>query len=275
MTPKQTFTQFIKQCCAAREWNLRKMLRRELPKYGFRIIEDDWKSHRGGKFDSVHNMLALRGNPNVCLAAHTDVCRDHGWKGKTPDVDPVVKKMESWDGEIRDIIQDRDCNIQVGGDDRLGVAINVWIAMHSEHDLGLLFFSDEEIGIVSSSHCEFPELGEFDIVLQTDRGNHSNQLVTSIGGTQLCSDETGNMLIEISRQIGLPRVKVHGLLTDVYGLRKDGKCKEAVNMTVGYHNSVGSDPTEYIDIVEAEQCAVYVQSIVEHYAKTKAMSRAA
>src|ERR1035438_4199584 len=70
MKSKQTFTQFIKQCCAAREWNLRKMLRRELPNHGFRIIEDDWVSERGGKYNSVHNMLAIRGEPTVCLAAH-------------------------------------------------------------------------------------------------------------------------------------------------------------------------------------------------------------
>ena len=271
MKSKQTFTQFIKQCCAAREWNLRKMLRRELPNHGFRIIEDDWVSERGGKYNSVHNMLAIRGEPNVCLAAHTDVCRDHGWKHVAPDVDPVIKYVESWDGEIRKIIQDRDCNVQVGGDDRLGVAINVWIAQHTDYDLAIALFSDEEIGIVSSSACEFPELGDFDMILQTDRGNRSNQLVTSIGGTQLCSEETGDMLIEISRQIGYPRVKVHGLLTDVYGLRKDGKCKEAVNMTVGYQNSIGSQADEYIDIVEAEECVTYVQEIVKHYANKKSL----
>ena len=245
-----------------------KDVKRELPKHGFRIIEDDYTSRRGGKFDSVHNMLAIRGEPAVCLAAHTDVCRDHGWKLNIPDVDPVVKYIETANGK-RKIIQDRNCNIQVGGDDRLGVAINVWIATHTEYDLGLFFPTDEEIGIVSSSYCDMQELIDFDIMLQTDRGNHSNQLVTSIGGVRLCSEETGNMLIDISRELGYPRDKVQGLLTDVYGLIKDGKCKEAVNMTVGYHNSYGSDPTEFIDVVEAEECLSYVQTIVEHYEQNK------
>ena len=270
MTNK-SFTEFVKQCCAMREWNLRRFLNKELTGHGFRIIEDDYRSRRDGKYQTVHNMLAIRGNnPSICLAAHTDVCRDHCY-GEAEDVHPVVKKMMIR-GEMRKIIQDEHCQIQVGGDDRLGVAINTWIATHTNFDMGLVFFTDEEIGVCSSQYCKMPELLDFDLVLQVDRGNHSHQLVNRIGGLELCSDETSDLLIEIAGHIGLPREKVNGLLTDVYALKRNGVIKEGVNMTCGYHNSIGADRDEYIDIEEARDTVKFVESVVEYYETMKALT---
>lgn len=261
------FENFIMNCCKAREWNLRSFLRKKLSEAGFSIIEDDYHSHRRiaerKEYKDVHNMLAIRGNnPRICLVAHTDVCRDHC--EDVPNVSPVIKTMDSC-GESRRIIQDRECLQQVGGDDRLGVAINAYIALNSGYDMGLLFTTDEEIGLISADYVRFPELNNFDLLVQVDRGNHRDQLVSNISGKQLCSDSTTTRLLKIADDIGLPRVEVQGFLTDVLTLVSNGVCKEAVNMTCGYMNSWGASSSEYIDIIDAENTMKYVSSIIKYF----------
>lgn len=288
------FENHIMQCCKAPEWVLRKWLKKVLTRAGFVIIEDNYKTERCAKeprYETVHNMLAIRGTPSVCLAAHTDVCRDHDegrnesrygsygehhyWmydrhdedisKPKVPrKVEPVIKTVET-DGVIRRVIQDRECRLQVGGDDRLGVAIITWIALNTGYDLGLYFPTDEEIGLKSARVCEIPQLKEFDLIAQIDRGNHSDELVIKIAGEILCSYDTAVRLLEIAYDLGMPRAPVHGMSTDVYALKSRGMCKEAVNMTCGYHHSHGSSPNEYIEIEEARNTMKYVAGIVKDY----------
>lgn len=265
MSELQSFENFIMKCCELDEWDVRPFLKEKLTTAGFTFQEDDYSSYRPGRYQEVHNMLAMRGNaPRVCLVAHTDVCRDHGFKTKHKKANPVIKEVNRFGKDMR-IIQDKDCQVQVGGDDRLGVAINTWIALNTGYDLGLLFTTDEEVGAVSADYVNFPELIEFDLLAQVDRGNHSNQLVTNISGVRLCSPETAKRLIGISEAIGMPRNTVMGLLTDVLSIKGDNKCKEAVNMTCGYHNSVGSSPNEYIDIQEAKDTMKFVSSIIQDY----------
>lgn len=259
---KHSFESFIIQCCKSKEWDLRKFLKKVLITAGFSIKEDDYRSCRGGKFNKVHNMLATRGKPRVCLVAHTDVCRDH--VDDSPEVDPVIK-IEKINDEMRSIIQDRNCNVQVGGDDRLGVAINIWIALNSGYDMGILLTTDEEVGLVSAEYLKFPELLDFDLLVQVDRGNHSNQLVNAIGGWQLCSEATTKRLLRIAEDIGIPRYSVNGMMTDVLAIKSNHMCQDAVNMTCGYHNSYGAEKDEYIDIQESKDTMKYVSDIVKYY----------
>ena len=259
---KYSFENWIIQCCKAKEWDLRRFLRRVLSSNGFDIKEDDYRTYRGNKYSNVHNMLATRGNARTCLVAHTDVCRDH--EDDTQIVDPVIKE-EAIGDETLSIIQDRNCEVQVGGDDRLGVAINTWIALNTGYDVALLFTTDEEIGLVSAEYVKFPELLDFNILLQVDRGYHTNQLVINIGGIELCSRKTANRLIKISEDIWLPRKLVNGLMTDVLSIKTNHMCQDAVNMTCGYHNSFGAGSNEYIDIQEAKDTMKYVSSIVKYY----------
>lgn len=263
---QQSFEDFIITCCAMEEWELRDYLKGLLIPAGFKIQEDDYRSSRGGEFAKIHNMLAIRGEtPKICLVAHTDVCRDHGWRREHhPKVNPVIKTIPTPKGE-RKVIQDKDTAVQTGGDDRLGVAINTWIALNTGYDMGLLFTTDEEIGALSADRANFSELLDFDVLVQVDRGNHSDQLVVNISGTSLCDDETATRLLGIAEKIGLPRVPVMGLLTDVLEIKRNRRCKNAVNMTCGYHRSFGSSPEEFIDIEEARETMEYVSNIIQDY----------
>ena len=288
------FEKFIIQCCKSDEWDLRKWLKKVLKRANFQIIEDDYISDRvksEPRYGTVHNMLAIRGeNPRICLAAHTDCCRDssklsdkygcygerHHWmygrhllderevEETKYTVTPVVKKVEE-DGNIRRVIQDKECIFQVGGDDRLGVAINTYIALNTGYDMGLYFPTDEETGLKSAKVCNMEQLKNFDLIVQTDRGNHSDELVTKIGDEILCSYSTGTRLLEIAYNMKNPRYLVVGAATDVYALKSRNICKEAVNLTVGYHSSFGSSPQEFIDIEESWRTVQYVSEIIKDY----------
>jgi hypothetical protein len=292
--PATAFEKHILQCCKAPEWELRKWLKKVLTRAGFdQIIEDGYLSDRCAKesrYNTVHNMLAVRGNPNICLASHTDICRDHEdlrsegkysgygehsfWMqdrhedapAKRPlnKVEPVVKEIDT-DSGIRRVIQDRDCKNQVGGDDRLGVAINTWIALNTGYDMAIYFPTDEETGLKSARMCEIPELLDYELVAQVDRGNHSNELVIKIGSEILCGYDTAVRLLNIGYKLGLPRTPVTGGPTDVYALKSRGKVREAVNMTCGYHSSYGSGPNEYICLEESRDTLRYVAAIVRDY----------
>jgi hypothetical protein len=289
------FENWIIQCCKAPEWMLRRYLKKVLTRAGFEIFEDQYRSERTDKeprYGTVHNMVAVRGKPNVCLVAHTDVCRDHeelrsdskyGGYGEyhfwmngrhneeeTPavriprKVEPVIKTVEH-EGKIRRVIQDKECNLQVGGDDRLGVAINTWIALNSGYDLGLYFPTDEEIGLKSARACEMAMLKDFDLLVQVDRGNHSDELVIKIANEILIDYAMAVRLLEVAYDLGLPRAPVTGLATDVYAIKSKGLCKAAVNMTCGYHNSHGASSLEYIEIEEARNTMRYVAEIVKSF----------
>lgn len=277
-----SFEDFIMQCCKAGEGDLRKWIHRILPRYGFTIKEDTYQSDRVRKNDAykpVHNLLAVRGNPKICLVAHTDICRDHNSKQlyygnpkKKPDhmtmVEPVIKRVEAEEEDqkvVKRIIQDKNCESQVGGDDRLGVAINLWVALNTGYDLALLFTTDEEIGCLSARAVDFAELREFDLCLQVDRGNHSHELVTKISNIILCDYDTVVRLLEIAFDMGKPRKAVQGAGTDVAALKDRKIIKNAVNMTCGYHSSFSDNPNEYIDIEEAKDTMKYVAAIVKDY----------
>lgn len=302
MDKVSAFEKHIINCCKAPEWELRKWLKKVLTRAGFEIFEDGYKSDRATRderYSTVHNMLAIRGEkPAVCLGAHTDICRDHDYarssssgrystydeawwlqdkdedksqsqsKGRRKDyidIQPVVKVAEDTGGNLRRFIQDKHCKFQVGGDDRLGVAINTYIACNSGIDMGLVFFTDEEIGLKSAAVIEFPHLKDFEVIIETDRGNHSNELVVKIGDVTLADYTTIGRLLEVAFDMGMPRVPVCGMGTDIAAVKRRGLCKSAFNMTVGYHSSYGSGSDEYIDVQESYDTMRYVSAVIKDY----------
>ncbi len=263
---KNSFTDFIMHCCKLSEPELREYLKQELSAAGFSYVEDDYRSPRGFPYHNVHNILFSRGQPKICLVAHTDVCRDHGRKYAQGNrrVVPVVKPYRH-NGEIVKVIQDQTRKTQIGGDDRLGVAINTWIALNTGYDMALLFTTDEEEGLLSAREVAFPEINGYELLCQVDRGNHSDQLVVAIARESLCDATMAFHLLSLASSIGLPREPVSGMVTDVYAIKDNFPHVDAVNMTCGYHKSFSDSPEEYIVIQEAKDTLRYVSEIVKDF----------
>lgn len=265
------FTNLLITCCKLSEPELRSYIKQVLTKHNFSIQEDGYRSARYEESSNIPNLLAIRGNPKVCLVSHTDVCREHFmFQGTLADetasdyaVNPVIKEIVHFNNLVS-AIQDKDCLAQVGGDDRAGIAIELWLAMKTNLPIGILFTTDEEIGLLSAKEVAFPELLDFELLVQIDRGNQPNQqIVTQIGQTQICEESLAKSLIDLSIKTGKPRQEVIGGGTDVLAIKYRGMCKNAINLTCGYHNSFGSNPSEYIVIQETEETMEYVKDIIE------------
>jgi hypothetical protein len=266
------FADVLINCCQLNEIQLRTYIKQQLKTHNFTCQEDEYLSYRGGDYQQIHNLLAMRGkNPQICLVSHTDVCRDHDrLQGENPNltpsnyqVKPVIKEILHLDKMVK-VVQDQDCKAQVGGDDRVGVAISLWLAIATNLPLGILLTTDEEVGLFSAKKVNFPELMNFDLLVQIDRGNQPHaQIVTTIGTTELCDRDLAKKLIDLSIENGNPREEVIGKGTDVYAIKNNNLCKNAINLTCGYHHSYGSDPQEYIVIEEAEETMEYIRKIIE------------
>lgn len=259
-----SFEELIILCCAADESDLRNKVKEVLSQHNFSYIEDDYNSHRNELDSKYHvnanNILFTRGNPKYCLVAHTDVCRDHSAieseKEKvTPN--PIIKDLN---GDR--IIQDENCQVQVGGDDRLGVAICLWIAIHTNYDMSVLFTTDEEVGLRSAHYVNFEQLKNFDLLIQIDRGNNKNQIVTEISRLQICDTQMQYFIQQLFEKNNIQREFVRGFGTDVYAIKKNNLCKNAINMTCGYHDSTYDSGGEYINISEALETIRVVSSFL-------------
>lgn len=79
---KPEFIKLILTCCRLNESELRLYIKKLLLENSFTIQEDNYYSTRLWECSGIHNLIAIRGEPNVCLVSHTDVCRDHDliWK---------------------------------------------------------------------------------------------------------------------------------------------------------------------------------------------------
>lgn len=255
-----TFRQLVTHCCVAPELELRRAIARELGDSGFSVQRDGYASYRGGAPERC-NLLLVRGAAKVALVAHTDVCRDH--HAFTNDREPPVPTpvVEWRDG--REILIDRDRAVQLGGDDRLGVAIALWLALHTTRDLALLFTTDEEVGLASARACRFPELRVFELLVQLDRGNHTGQLVDEIRGVRLCRTSARDRLLSQLAAAGLPREAVEGFGTDVFALIDQAAAREAINVTCGYHDNLGYAGGDFIDWIEAAETIRAVEVILD------------
>lgn len=259
ITEPTPFERVILAACALDESTLRSQLEFALTRHGFRTRNDEYDALPQPRTPDrvVRNMLAIRGTPRVCLVVHTDVVRD--WRDTTGILRPVVRD-EVIDGRRRRSITDATGETPIGGDDRLGVAIAMRVARASTHDLAILFTTDEERGLFGAEEVPADWVAPFELLVQIDRGNHRDQLVTSIHDTRLCHPRWEARLLRLASNLGLPRQACDGYPTDVYALVRRGVVRNAVNLTCGYYaNHRGN---EWIDVAEADETARYVRAIV-------------
>ena len=256
------FERALIAACAADESVLRRELAAELCGAGFELFFDDYRatSRRDDAARELPNLLAVRGAPRVCLVAHTDLVRDHrGYAGDRGRVEPIVRRDPA---TCRRIVTDRTNATQVGGDDRVGVAIARMIALESRRAIAILLTTDEEIGLQGAAAVPDAWLERFELFVQIDRGSRfGRELVTQIGGTRLCSAEREARLLAIAEALGAPRVPVVGGSTDVAELKAHGMRADAVNLTCGYYAPHSAD--EWVDVEEAEEAARYVRAILD------------
>ena len=203
--------------------------------------------------DELGNIYAAKGVSKhyPCLVSHMDevhVNKPRGYK-------PVNFKGEvvfGYDTYRKNFIG-------IGADDKNGI----WICLKSlkrAEVLKCVFFVQEEVGRIGSGRCEMSFFDDCRFVLQCDRKGNSD-FINSIDGTDLCSEEF--MYDALSRSYGYS--ESHGLVTDVYTLKRRGLKVSCANISCGYYNPHTAD--EYTRVGDLRKCLRLVTNIIEKCTK--------
>lgn len=129
----------------------------------------------------------------------------------------------------------------IGGDDKVGVFITLELLDIFQH-FKAVFFVDEEVGCIGSSHCNHQFFEDSTIVLQCDRKG-SLDFTDTILRQPMLSDEFKQHVKPIVEGFG--RNYVDGGMTDVHELSDHIPICMA-NMSCGYYNP--HTPREYVNI---------------------------
>lgn len=133
----------------------------------------------------------------------------------------------------------------IGGDDKVGIYITLQCLMHFDN-FKAVFFLDEEVGCIGSSHADFSFFNDSTIVLQCDRQGYED-FVNEIGNVKLFDDQLLNVIQSTLKYYG--RKVTSGGLTDVKSIATKNDVQVA-NMSCGYYNPHSS--TEFINLADVQ-----------------------
>ena len=207
------------------------------------------------KKDKAGNVYATKGEADSypCIACHTDEV--HTNRGK---YNAVASKFNGviygWSHTHRDF-----CGI--GGDDKNGIFIALYMLKHLDY-CKAVFFADEEIGCVGSSKADISFFSDCRYIIECDRRGNSD-LITNISG-QICSDEFINAIKPYTDAYSYQETS--GLMTDVDELHDKGVGISCINLSCGYHRP--HTQFEYTIIEDLEVCMNLVYTICSNVTQT-------
>jgi putative aminopeptidase FrvX len=213
--------------------------------------------------DRVGNIFATKGHADTypCLVAHTDEVHHRG-RQRFEVVDLRGELLFGYDRRARAFAG-------IGADDKNGI----WVCLKSLEEFDVLkcaFFVDEERGSLGSGAADMRFFDDCRFVVQCDRKG-SGDLVTSINGLELCSDE----FVRAVQPARYGYAPTHGLHTDVFTLKSRGLAVSCVNLSCGYY--LPHTDCEHTIIRDLHKCLRFVRHIIEGctevYAHTSAPQR--
>ena len=186
-----------------------------------------------------------------CIIAHLDQVQEH----HPTDFIAI---------ETRDLIfgyspkKKKFCGL--GADDKNGI----WLALKCLQrfdEIKVAFFVGEEVGCIGSSKANMDFFDDCRFVIQPDRRG-SQDLVTSISGLTLCSDE---FIKDIQPQM-FGYTETDGLMTDIEQLKEQGLDVSCINLSCGYYEP--HTDNEYTDKNDLLNCLRFIEHIITNCKKT-------
>lgn len=197
----------------------------------------------------VGNIYVTKGvsDSYPCIVSHIDQVQDtHSRDFKAIETHDIIFGWSPKKKEFQGL----------GADDKNGV----WIGLKclQKYDcMKAAFFVGEETGCVGSSKADMDFFKDCRFVLQCDRRG-SNDLITSICATELCSTE-------FIAATDFNRFGYHvedGAMTDVLTLKENGLSVSCVNMSCGYYEP--HTDHEYIVKSDLFNCLAFVEHVIEN-----------
>ena len=185
-----------------------------------------------------------------CIVAHLDQVQEHH------PTDFVAI-------ETRDLVfgyspkERKFCGL--GADDKNGI----WLALKSLQrfdEIKVAFFVSEEVGCIGSSKAKMEFFEDCRFVIQPDRRG-SQDLITSISGLTLCSDE---FIKDIQPQM-FGYKETDGLMTDIEQLKENGLDVSCINLSCGYYEP--HTDNEYTDKKDLLNCLRFIEHIITNCKK--------
>ena len=148
----------------------------------------------------------------------------------------------------------------LGADDKNGI----WLALKCLQrfdEIKVAFFVGEEVGCIGSSKGKMDFFEDCRFVIQPDRKG-SQDLVTSISGLFLCSDE----FIKDIQPHMFGYKETDGLMTDIEQLKENGLNVSCINLSCGYYEP--HTDNEYTDKKDLLNCLHFIEHIIANCKKT-------
>lgn len=215
--------------------NLANLSLGQVPRY---VINELTKRKLSWSIDMAGNIVCRKGNPNRGLVSHMDfvVGSNQVFYTAATNVATVMvagkPKRVTIDGKKVEAPPEVPkygfrC---VGGDDKVGVAINL-VLLDNFDNLFVLFTEDEELGCEGAKNFDLKNLEGIEFLIESDRRGIVD-VVNNVMGSELCSNEFLDAVLNLDKS----RVKSYGLSTDVGELRSRGWKGNCVNLSCGYYN---------------------------------------
>ena len=147
----------------------------------------------------------------------------------------------------------------LGADDKNGI----WLALKCLQrfdEIKVAFFVCEEVGCIESSKAKMEFFDDCRFVIQPDRRG-SNDLITSISGLSLCSDE----FIKDIHPERFGYKETDGLMTDIEQLKEQGLNVSCINVSCGYYEP--HTDNEYTDKNDLLNCLRFIEYIITNCKK--------
>ena len=206
--------------------------------------------------DHLGNLFITKGEVEMypCVTAHLD---------EVHEVSPfriVEEGTRIW-GE-----DEGGTQVGIGADDKNGL----WVVLKLLHELPVLkvaLFVEEEkdgelAGCRGSGGCSLEQFDNVRYVLAVDRKGGSDVVING-KGVRLCDESFPPA--HLLQQYGY--ACVDGGKTDVVALKMRGLKVPCCNIGCGYHNA--HKPEEYTDLMELNNCYLFVRSWIMHTLETE------
>lgn len=146
----------------------------------------------------------------------------------------------------------------IGNDDKVGIAIILYLSKYTNLEFKVLFTHSEEIGSLGIKLISKSYYSDCCLAITLDR-RHGNDLISNYGGLQMISKES----IGYIESLGHLK-ETQGIFADTYYIAQN---IPAFNMSVGYYNE--HKKNDFVVIEEALGALNFVKEFIEkkHYLK--------
>lgn len=144
----------------------------------------------------------------------------------------------------------------VGGDDKVGLALALWIAI-TKPKIKLVFTVGEESGCIGANALTPEDFTDSGYLIEPDRRGNTD-LITSYMGSTTANADFHSIAKEAAFTHGYREES--GLVTDVFELQSNGVDLSAINLSVGYYEPHSNK--EYVILEDAIRSLHIIRTII-------------